>query len=290
MIVATGAVPGRTGFSSVNPLVERLPGSRAGERARPAGTCCSRRGRSESAWSCSTTTAPATPRASQRCCSTAASEVELVSRWHALFPGTLTTLDMPHVYGRLLGEGPRVPPEHVGERDRGRPGLDLQPLHGRRRDAHRRRHRRPGHRAARRTTSSTSRLKGSGRERCTGSATASLRASSTTRSTRASSPAVSCGRPRNATSTRASSSAGRWRRPASPGSPGRTRPAGRAPGRGTRHHRRRCPRRPSPMRPAPRSRHPSRPRSPRPRRRSPRSGTGRRPAGRTAPRDRVASA
>src|SRR5262249_16310341 len=33
------------------------------------------------------------------------SEVELVSRWPTLFPGTLTTLDMAHLYGRLLGKG-----------------------------------------------------------------------------------------------------------------------------------------------------------------------------------------
>ena len=32
-------------------------------------------------------------------------EVELVSRWPTLFPGTLTTLDMAHLYGRLLGKG-----------------------------------------------------------------------------------------------------------------------------------------------------------------------------------------
>jgi hypothetical protein len=31
--------------------------------------------------------------------------VELVSRWPSLFPRTLTTLDMAHVYGRLLGKG-----------------------------------------------------------------------------------------------------------------------------------------------------------------------------------------
>jgi hypothetical protein len=31
--------------------------------------------------------------------------VELVSRWHALFPSTLTTLDMFHVYSRLLSKG-----------------------------------------------------------------------------------------------------------------------------------------------------------------------------------------
>ena len=33
------------------------------------------------------------------------SDVELVSRWPALFPGIATTLDMAHVYGRLLGKG-----------------------------------------------------------------------------------------------------------------------------------------------------------------------------------------
>ena len=33
------------------------------------------------------------------------SEVELVSRWNALFPVTLTTLDMAHLYTRLLGKG-----------------------------------------------------------------------------------------------------------------------------------------------------------------------------------------
>jgi hypothetical protein len=35
----------------------------------------------------------------------AGKQVELVSRWPALFPGTMTTLDMPHIYGRLLGKG-----------------------------------------------------------------------------------------------------------------------------------------------------------------------------------------
>jgi len=33
------------------------------------------------------------------------SSVELVTRWHALFPSILTTLDMVHVYGRLLSKG-----------------------------------------------------------------------------------------------------------------------------------------------------------------------------------------
>jgi pyruvate/2-oxoglutarate dehydrogenase complex dihydrolipoamide dehydrogenase (E3) component len=31
--------------------------------------------------------------------------VELVSRWPSLLPGTATTLDMAHLYGRLLGKG-----------------------------------------------------------------------------------------------------------------------------------------------------------------------------------------
>ena len=41
-------------------------------------------------------------------------EVELVSRWPTLFPSTLTTLDMAHLYGRLLGKGPRLPAERLG--------------------------------------------------------------------------------------------------------------------------------------------------------------------------------
>ena len=32
-------------------------------------------------------------------------DVELVSRWPTLFPTTLTTLDMAHLYSRLLGKG-----------------------------------------------------------------------------------------------------------------------------------------------------------------------------------------
>ena len=48
------------------------------------------------------------------------SEVELVSRWNALFPTTLTTLDMAHLYSRLLGKGLAYRLNIVGERDRGR--------------------------------------------------------------------------------------------------------------------------------------------------------------------------
>ena len=129
---------------------------------------------------------------------------------HALFPGIFTTLDMAHLYGRLLGKGLALPAELLGERDRRRHGDDLQPLHGRRRRRSRASTPSCSRRARRRTTSSTSRSRARSRT-CTASATASHRASSTTRSTRASSPAASCGRPRSttATSTRANSSASR---------------------------------------------------------------------------------
>ena len=104
VVVATGALPSRTGFSSVNPLVDRLPGadqenvltvwdvlleSRAiGKRVVVLDDDGSR------------AVAGVTEVLLDR-----GSEVELVSRWPTLFPGTLTTLDMAHLYGRLLGKG-----------------------------------------------------------------------------------------------------------------------------------------------------------------------------------------
>ena len=104
IIVATGAVASRSGFSSVNPLVEQLPGadrenvltvwdvlleSRAiGKRVVVLDDDGTRYA------------AGVTEVLLDRGCT-----VELVSRWPSLFPGTLTTLDMAHVYGRLLGKG-----------------------------------------------------------------------------------------------------------------------------------------------------------------------------------------
>ena len=104
IIVATGAVASRSGFSSVNPLVEQLPGadrenvltvwdvlleSRAiGKRVVVLDDDGTRYA------------AGVTEVLLDRGCS-----VELVSRWPSLFPGALTTLDMAHVYGRLLGKG-----------------------------------------------------------------------------------------------------------------------------------------------------------------------------------------
>lgn len=104
VIVATGASPSRTGFSSVNPLVERLPGTDQDNvltawdvllESRPAGervVVLDDDG--------SRAAAGVTEVLLDR-----GSEVELVSRWPTLFPGTLTTLDMSHLYGRLLGKG-----------------------------------------------------------------------------------------------------------------------------------------------------------------------------------------
>ena len=106
VVVATGAVPSRSGFSSVNPLVDRLPGvdqenvltvwdvlleSRpVGERVLVLDDDGSR------------LAAGVTEVLLDR-----GSDVELVSRWPTLFPATLTTLDMAHLYGRLLGKGLR---------------------------------------------------------------------------------------------------------------------------------------------------------------------------------------
>lgn len=104
VVVATGATPSRTGFSSVNPLVEQLPGSDQENvltgwevllGSRPVGGRVVVLDDDGSRYAAGVTEVLLDGGAS----------VELVSRWHALFPGTLTTLDMPHVYGRLLGKG-----------------------------------------------------------------------------------------------------------------------------------------------------------------------------------------
>jgi hypothetical protein len=103
-VVATGAVPSRTGFSSVNPLVEQLPGSDQDHvltgwdvllGSRPVGDRIVVLDDDGSRYVAGVV----------EVLLDTGKQVELVSRWHALFPGTLTTLDLPHVYGRLLGKG-----------------------------------------------------------------------------------------------------------------------------------------------------------------------------------------
>ena len=104
VIVATGAVPSRTGFSSVNPLVERLPGVEQENvvtvwdvllDAKPAGERVVVLDDDGSRYAAGVT----------EVLLDRGKRVELVSRWHALFPSTLTTLDLVHVYGRLLSKG-----------------------------------------------------------------------------------------------------------------------------------------------------------------------------------------
>ena len=104
VVVATGALPSRTGFSSVNPLVETLPGVDQGNVL--------------TAWDVLVGERPVGrrvvvldddgSRAVAGVCEVlldGGSEVELVSRWNALFPTTVTTLDMAHLYSRLFGKG-----------------------------------------------------------------------------------------------------------------------------------------------------------------------------------------
>jgi mycofactocin system FadH/OYE family oxidoreductase 2 len=104
VIVATGALPSRTGFSSVNPLVDRLPGTEQENvltvwdvllESRPVGKRVVVLDDDGTRYA-----AGVTEVLLDRGC-----EVQLVSRWPSLFPSTLTTLDMAHLYGRLLGKG-----------------------------------------------------------------------------------------------------------------------------------------------------------------------------------------
>jgi mycofactocin system FadH/OYE family oxidoreductase 2 len=104
VILATGAVPSRTGFSSVNPLVDRLPGVDGDNvltvwdvllESRPVGT------RVVVLDDDGTRVAAGVAEVLLD----RGSAVELVSRWPALFPSVLTTLDMAHLYSRLLGKG-----------------------------------------------------------------------------------------------------------------------------------------------------------------------------------------
>ena len=104
VIVATGAVPTRTGFSSVNPLVERLPGVDQDNvltawdvllEARPVGKRVVVLDDDGTRYAAGVAEALLDRGA----------EVELVSRWNALFPTTATTLDMATLYNRLLSKG-----------------------------------------------------------------------------------------------------------------------------------------------------------------------------------------
>lgn len=104
VIVATGALPTRSGFSSVNPLVEQLPGAEQDHvltvwdvllEQRPIGRRVVVLDDDGSRYA-----AGVTEVLLDRGC-----RVELVTRFNALFPATATTLDLPHLYRRLLSKG-----------------------------------------------------------------------------------------------------------------------------------------------------------------------------------------
>jgi thioredoxin reductase len=106
VIVATGAVPSRTGFSMVNPMIERVSG--VGQEnvvhawdvldgSRPVGDrviVLDDDGTRAAAGVCEVLL-------------DAGKQVEIVSRFNALFPSTFTNLDLATLYGRLMSKGLR---------------------------------------------------------------------------------------------------------------------------------------------------------------------------------------
>ena len=121
VLLATGAVPSTSGFSSGEPARRRAAGRPLRSNVSRAGTCCSGRGRSASASSCSTTTARARPpgvaevlldRGARRRARDAASTT--------LFPQHVYHLDHGPRVRALLRKGLALPAERLGERDRRR--------------------------------------------------------------------------------------------------------------------------------------------------------------------------
>jgi mycofactocin system FadH/OYE family oxidoreductase 2 len=104
VVVATGAVPSRSGFSTANPLVDVLPGAEQENvlhgwdvllDARPVGrraVVLDDDGGRYAAGVCEVLLDRGVA-------------VELVSRFNALFPSTLVTLDMAFLYNRLMSKG-----------------------------------------------------------------------------------------------------------------------------------------------------------------------------------------
>jgi NADPH-dependent 2,4-dienoyl-CoA reductase/sulfur reductase-like enzyme len=104
VVVATGAVPSRTGFSTMNPLVDRLPGVDAGNVVH--------------AWDVIEGTAQTGERVvvldgdggryAAGTCEVLLDQgrrVEVVTPLNALFPQTLATLDIAILYNRLMSKG-----------------------------------------------------------------------------------------------------------------------------------------------------------------------------------------
>ena len=104
VIVATGALPSRSGFSSVNPLAETLPGADQDNvltvwdvllESREVGEHVVVLDDDGTRYAAGVT----------EVLLDRGRRVEVVSRWNALFPFTLYTLDMAHLYGRLFSKG-----------------------------------------------------------------------------------------------------------------------------------------------------------------------------------------
>ena len=104
VIVATGALPSQTGFSSFAPLVERLPGVEGEQvltvwdvllEARPVGEMVVVLDDDGSRYAAGTV----------EVLLDRGSRVELVTPFNAMFPFTAVTADMPLLYERLLKKG-----------------------------------------------------------------------------------------------------------------------------------------------------------------------------------------
>lgn len=106
VVVATGALPTRTGFSSVSPLVERLPGTEQENVLTVWDVLLESRSVGERVVVLDDDGTRYAAGVTEVLLDRGA-RVELVSRWNALFPVTLYTLDMATLYNRLFSKGLR---------------------------------------------------------------------------------------------------------------------------------------------------------------------------------------
>lgn len=106
VIVATGAVPSRTGFSMVNPMADRIPGVDQGNVLHAWDVLDGSREIGDRV----VVLDDDGSRAAAGVCEVlldAGKDVEIVSRFNSLFPSTFTTLDLATLYGRLMSKGLR---------------------------------------------------------------------------------------------------------------------------------------------------------------------------------------
>jgi mycofactocin system FadH/OYE family oxidoreductase 2 len=104
VIVATGAVPTKTGFSSIAPLVDRIEGAERDTVLTVWDVLLDRARISNRVVIFDDDGTRYTAGVAEFLLDRG-HKVELVSRWHALFPGTFLTMDMAVVYNRLFEKG-----------------------------------------------------------------------------------------------------------------------------------------------------------------------------------------